>query len=60
MNAPGKPQQLRPRPTLSKEEILHQIGTLLEGPDDDLHIALMKELLMGVLKLHDAHLDLLA
>lgn len=59
MNAPGKPQQLRPRPTLSKEEILHQIGTLLEGPDDDLHIALMKELLVGVLKLHDAHLDLL-
>jgi hypothetical protein len=59
MNAPGKPQQLRPRPTLSKEEILHQIGTLLEGPDDDLHIALMKELLVGVLKLHDAQLDLL-
>jgi uncharacterized protein (TIGR00730 family) len=44
---------------LSKEEILHQIGTLLEGPDDDLHIALMKELLVGVLKLHDAQLDLL-
>jgi uncharacterized protein (TIGR00730 family) len=59
MNAPGKPQQLRPRPTLSKEEILHQIGTLLGGPEDDLHVALMKELLTGVLKLHDAHLDLL-
>lgn len=59
MNAPSKVQQLRPRPTLSKEEILQQIGTLLESPEDDLHVALMKELLTGVLKLHDAHLDLL-
>lgn len=59
MNVPSKPQQLRPRPSLSKEEILHQIGTMLGGPEDDLHVALMKELLTGVLKLHDAHLDLL-
>lgn len=59
MNVPSKPQQLRPRPSLSKEEILHQIDTMLGGPEDDLHVALMKELLTGVLKLHDAHLDLL-
>ena len=59
MNAPSKTQQMKPRPTLSKEEILHQIDALLGGPDDDLHVALMKELLTGVLKLHDAHLDLL-
>lgn len=59
MNAPSKPQQTRPRPALSKDEILNQIGTLLEGPEDDLHVALIKELLTGVLKLHDAHLDLL-
>ncbi|MBM4125960.1 MAG: LOG family protein [Nitrospira sp.] len=59
MNAPSKVQQLRPRSPLSKEEILHQIGTLLESPEDDLHAALIKELLTGVLKLHDAHLDLL-
>ncbi|MDX2251926.1 MAG: LOG family protein [Nitrospira sp.] len=59
MNVPSRPQQLRPRPSLSKEEILHQIGTMLGGPEDDLHVALMKELLTGVLKLHDAHLDLL-
>lgn len=59
MNVPSRPQQLRPRHSLSKEEILHQIGTMLGGPEDDLHVALMKELLTGVLKLHDAHLDLL-
>jgi uncharacterized protein (TIGR00730 family) len=39
--------------------MLHQISALLEGPEDDLHVSLMKELLTGVLKLHDAHLDLL-
>jgi hypothetical protein len=59
MNAPSKPQQTKPRAALSKEEILHQISALLESPEDDLHVALMKELLTGVLKLHDAHLDLL-
>lgn len=59
MSTPSKPQQTRPRSALSKEEILNQIGTLLEGPEDDLHVALIKELLTGVLKLHDAHLDLL-
>ena len=59
MNAPSKLQQARPRAPLSKEEILQQISALLESPEDDLHVALMKELLTGVLKLHDAQLDLL-
>ena len=59
MNARIKSQTARQRPTLSKEEILQQVGTLLDGPEDDLHIALMKELLTGLIKLHDSHLDLL-
>jgi len=59
MNTPSKSQQTRPRPALPKDEILHQIGTLLERPEDDLHAVLMKELLTGLLKLHDANLDLL-
>ncbi len=56
---PRKSQQSRPRPSLSKEEILQQISVLLEIPEDDMHAALMKELLAGMLKIHDAHLDLL-
>lgn len=59
MNIPSKSPQARQRPTLSKEEILQQIGSLLESPEDDLHAALMKELLAGVLKIHDAQLELL-
>ena len=59
MNMSGKSQQARPRPSLSKEELLQQITTLLESPEDDMHAALTKELLGGVLKIHDAHLDLL-
>jgi uncharacterized protein (TIGR00730 family) len=59
MNIPSKSQQTRLRPTLSKEEILQQIGALLESPEDDVHAALMKELLAGVLKIHDAQLELL-
>lgn len=59
MNSPMKSQQTRLRSSLSKDEMLHQIGTLLDSPEDDLHAALMKELLSGLLKLHDAHLDLL-
>lgn len=39
--------------------MLHQINTLLDSPEDDLHAALMRELLTGLLKLNDAHLDLL-
>lgn len=54
-----KSRQSRPRPALAKNEILQQIGSLLESPDDDLQAAMLKELLTGLLKLHDAHLDLL-
>ncbi len=59
MNMPSKSQQTRQRPPLSKEEILQQISALMESPEDDMHAALMKELLAGVLKVHDSHLDLL-
>ncbi|MGQ0557713.1 MAG: TIGR00730 family Rossman fold protein [Nitrospiraceae bacterium] len=59
MNTTGKSSQNRSRPVLSRDEILHQVSTLLNSPEDDLHAALMRELLTGMLKLHDAHLDLL-
>ncbi len=59
MNTTGKISQSRSRPVLSRDEILHQVSTLLNSPEDDLHAALMRELLTGMLKLHDAHLDLL-
>jgi len=59
MSSSMKSQQTRLRSTLSKEEILQQINALLDSPEDDLHAALTKELLTGLLKLHDAHLDLL-
>ena len=56
MNTAGR---TRPRPALSRDEILHQISVLLDSREDDLHAVLMTELLTGLLKLHDAHLDLL-
>ena len=59
MNTTGRSPQIRPRPALSRDEILHQISVLLDSREDDLHAALMSELLTGLLKLHDAHLDLL-
>jgi hypothetical protein len=59
MATTGRSPQIRQRSALSREEILHQIGTLLDSREDDLHAALMTELLTGLLKLHDAHLDLL-
>jgi uncharacterized protein (TIGR00730 family) len=59
MYTTGKSSQNRSRPILSRDEILHQISTLLNSPEDDLHAALMRELLTGLLKLNDAHLDLL-
>ncbi len=61
MDTPIKPSaaQARPRPVLSREEILQHINLLLDSPEDDLHAVLMKELLSGLFKLHDAHLDLL-
>src|SRR5690349_20176846 len=46
-----------PRTIPSNDEILSQIRSLLECPDDDLPAALVKEILAGMLKLHDAHLD---
>lgn len=61
MDTPIKPSatQPRPRPVLSREDILHHVNLLLDSPEDDLQAALMKELLSGLFKLHDAHLDLL-
>jgi len=44
---------------LSRDEILHQISALLDSREGDLHTTLMSELLTGLLKLHDARLDLL-
>ena len=59
MDTPTQPPQNRNRPVLSNDDILTQIRALLEGPDDDLQATIMKELLTGFLRLHDAHLDLL-
>jgi len=59
MNTPGKLQPARQRPVLPKDEILQHIGALLDAPDDDLQAGLMKELLTGLIKLHDSHLDVL-
>ena len=47
----------RPRPIPSNDEMLAQVRQLLERPDDDLQAGLIKELLAGTLKLHDAHLN---
>ena len=49
----------RPRTMLSNDEILSQVRMLLERPDDDLNATLMKELLAGILRLHDAQLEAL-
>lgn len=59
MNPLMKSQQTKLRTPLSKDDTLQQISALLDSPEDDLHAALSKELLAGLLKLHDAHLDLL-
>lgn len=59
MSTTGKASQNRSRPVLPRDEMLQQISTLLDSPEDDLHAALMRELLTGLLKLNDAHLDLL-
>ena len=47
----------RPRTMPSNEEMLIQVRSLLESPDDDLSAALVKEIFAGILKLHDAHLE---
>ena len=54
-----KTSQTRSRPLPSNEELLSQIRLLLESPEDDLQAAIMKELLVGTLRLHDSHLDVL-
>lgn len=59
MTMSSRPASLRSRPALSREDILHQISLLLDSPEDDLHAALMRELMTGLLKLHEAQLDLL-
>ncbi|MBH0209645.1 MAG: LOG family protein [Nitrospira sp.] len=55
----SKSASIRPRPALAREDILQQISLLLDSPEDDLHAALMRELMTGLLKLHEAQLDLL-
>ena len=47
----------RSRTILSNDEILRQIRSLLESPEDDLSAGLLKELMAGIIKLHDAHLE---
>jgi len=44
---------------LSNDEMLSQVRTILESPEDDLQAGLVKELLSGVLRLHDSHLEAL-
>ena len=43
MNTAGRSPQIRPRPALSRDEILHQISALLDSREDDLHAGLMTE-----------------
>ncbi len=54
-------ESLRPSDgvSLSQEEILAQLQALLEAPEDDLPKGLLKEILLGVLKLQDVHADAL-
>ncbi|MGH7253725.1 MAG: LOG family protein [Nitrospiraceae bacterium] len=47
------------RPSLTNEELLKQVQAMLGGSDDDPQKAFLKEMLLGVLKLHHAQLDTL-
>src|SRR6476659_4582508 len=47
----------RSRTMPSNEDVLSQVRSLLESPEDDVSGALVKEILVGMLKLHDAHLE---
>jgi hypothetical protein len=47
----------RSRTMPSSEDVLSQVRSLLESPEDDVSVALVKEILIGMLKLHDAHLE---
>lgn len=49
----------RSRTIPSNDELLRQVQTVLESPEDDLQAGLIKELLAGVLRLHDSHLEAL-
>ena len=59
MDNPVKTSQTRSRPLPSNEELLSQIRLLLDNPEDDLQAVIMKELLVGTLRLHESHLDVL-
>jgi uncharacterized protein (TIGR00730 family) len=52
-----KTASTRNRPAPTKDELLRQVKTLLERPEDDVQAALIKEMLGGVLRLTDAQLD---
>src|SRR5436190_10026087 len=47
------------RPSLTNEELLKQIQAMLGGSDDDPQKVFLKEMLLGVLKLHHPRLDTL-
>lgn len=49
----------RSKPAPTKDEILAQLNSLLDRPDDDIQAALMKEILIGVLRLSESQLDVL-
>jgi uncharacterized protein (TIGR00730 family) len=59
MDQPMKMTPNRPRSMPTNEEMLSQIRLLLERPEDDLQANLVKELLAGMLRLHDANLETL-
>src|SRR5690349_10413052 len=52
-----KATPIRSRTMPSNEDVLNQVRSLLESPGDDLSAGLIKELLVGMLRLHDAHLE---
>jgi uncharacterized protein (TIGR00730 family) len=54
-----KSSAARSKPAPTKDEILTQLKSLLDRPDDDIQASLMKEILAGVLRLSDASLDVL-
>jgi len=59
MENPMKATTSRSRIMPSNDEMLRQIRTILDSPEDDLQAGLIKELIAGVLRLHDSHLEAL-
>ncbi len=55
----GRETQAIKRPPATNEEILAQVQELLERPDDDLSRALLKQMLLSVLKFQDPVFDTL-